>query len=302
MALDLSRRLRPHTLADARDDYENLKAAQPTLQDFRKRAGLTALDRSFLHHRLKAKTRRHLSFFEAYQDPALRKRLTELVVQYKKKPLQAYPTPDDLLRAQYDVFQLYYGSVNQFKPLVAKWVYQRYAPTHGIFDPSAGWGGRALAALSLGIPYTGIDANRHLAPAYRQIHQLEPTADLHMIFQPAETVDFHAFDYDLVFTSPPYFTIEEYEQMPDYPTKQDFIDRFLVPVMRAAWRHLRRRGHMVLNMPKEMADALQPHLPPLYETVKMPIANRHPSNAVQQQRLGKQDTERFEVLYVWRKP
>jgi hypothetical protein len=301
MALELARRLRPHTLDDARADYENLKAAHPTPTDFRKRTGLIALDRLFLHHRLKAKTRRHLSFFEAYQDPALRKRLTELVHQYKKKTLPAHPTKDELLRAQYDVFQLYYGSVNQFKPLVAKWVYEHYSPTHGILDPSAGWGGRALAALSLGIPYTGIDANANLAPAYRQLHRLDPTAPLTMIFQPAETVDFQAFDYDLVFTSPPYFTIEEYEHMPDYPTKQDFFDRFLLPVMLAAWRHLRRRGHMVLNMPKEMADALRPHLPPLHETVKMPLANRHPSNAVQQQRLGKQDTDRFEVLYVWRK-
>ena len=307
MAVALAHKLRDTSLADARASYEELISITPTKKDLLRRTGLSALDHFFLAHRLKTKTRRHLSFYDAMKNPKTRAHLSDLVVRYKKKPLSSYDSTH-LLKAQYDVFQLYYGTVNQFRPIVAKWVYLRYNPRHGILDVSAGWGGRALAALSLGIPYRGIDANRHLEPAYRQmIHALEPNASpsrIHLHFQPAESVDFSAFrdTYDLVFTSPPYFTVEEYEGMPTYSTKEDFLRDFFLPVTLAAWKNLRRRGYMALNMPKEMYDAVKGHLPPLYETLSMPLANRHPTNAARTQRLGKTNSgTRTEKIYVWRK-
>jgi hypothetical protein len=303
MATELARQLRDHTKEDAIHSYQELKEATPTQKDLARRTGLPALDFFFLPHRLKAKTRRHLSFYDAMRTPAIKKHLNELVVKYKKKPLTTYDSIH-LLKAQYDVFQLYYGTINQFRPIVAKWVYHHFQPRHGILDYSAGWGGRALAAMSLGIPYIGIDANTRLAPAYRQlIATLEPNAPVQLYFQPAETIDFSRFhhQYDLVFTSPPYFTIEEYEKMPSYPTKEAFLTRFFLPVTLAAWKGLRRRGHMALNMPEEMYEALTPHLPPLHQTMKMPLANRHPTNATKKQKLGHQDKERHELIYVWRK-
>jgi len=303
MAVELARQLRNATKEEAIEAYRALKDAEPTEKDLARRTGLPTLDYFFLAHRLKAKTRRHLSFYDAMKDPTVKAHLSELVVRYKKKPLSAY-NAQHLLKAQYDVFQLYYGTINQFRPIVAKWVYLHFQPKHGILDFSAGWGGRALAALSLGIPYIGIDANTRLAPAYRHmIAAVEPAATIQLLFQPAETVDFSRFEnrYDLIFTSPPYFTIEEYEKMPSYPTKEAFLTRFFLPVTLAAWRNLRRRGHMALNMPEEMYDALRPHLPPLHQTIKMPLANRHPTNAAKRQTLGQTNRGRHELIYVWRK-
>jgi len=301
MAVELAKQLRDHTKADAIQAYQDLKDAQPTEKDLARRTGLPALDLFFLPHRLKAKTRRHLSFYDAMRDPSIKSHLSDLVVKYKKKPLAAYDAVH-LLKAQYDVFQLYYGTINQFRPIVAKWLYLHFQPKHAVLDYSAGWGGRALAAMSLGIPYIGMDANTRLAPAYRQlIATLEPDADVQLLFQPAETVDFSRFHhtYDLVFTSPPYFTIEEYEKMPSYPTKDAFLSQFFIPVTLSAWKNLRRRGHMALNMPEEMYDAVRSHLPPLHQTIKMPLANRHPTNASKRQALGQTDTSRHELIYVW---
>lgn len=303
MAVELAQKLRGHTKADAIEAYHELKAVEPTQKDLARRTGLPALDLFFLPHRLRAKTRRHLSFYDAMNDPAIKKHLRQLVIRYKKKPLTSYD-PAHLLKAQYDVFQLYYGTINQFRPIVAKWLYLRLQPKHAILDFSAGWGGRALAAMSLGIPYIGIDANTRLAPAYRQmIASLEPDATIELYFQPAETLDFSRFynRYDLVFTSPPYFTIEEYEKMPTYRTKEAFLSEFFVPVTLSAWKGLRRRGHMALNMPEEMYEAVKSYLPPLYDTIKMPLANRHPTNAATRKRLGHTDKERHERIYVWRK-
>ena len=296
--MELAKRLRSITKQEAVASYQTLCAVGPE-ENMRSRAGLDALDYYFLGHRLKAKTKRHLSFYDAMRDPDLIEKLTELVVKYKKKPLGEY---DDtgLLKAQYQVFQLYYGTINQFRPVIAKWIYQRFSPRVGILDISAGWGGRALAAMSLGIPYIGVDANEKLKPAYERLQQLEPRAKVRMIFRPAEEVSFANMSYDLVFTSPPYFMLEEYEQMPAYGSKQGFIDRFLIPVVMKAWKHL-LPGYMALNMPEEMYEAVRPHLPKIKERLALPLSNRHPVNTAKGQTLGKEDKERHEWIYIWQK-
>jgi hypothetical protein len=297
--MELAKRVRGITKQEAVASYQALCAISPT-ENMRSRVGLDALDYFFLGHRLKAKTKRHLSFYDAMRDPDLVEKLTELVVKYKKKPLRDYDETG-LLKAQYQVFQLYYGTINQFRPVVAKWIYQRFTPRVGILDISAGWGGRALAAMSLGIPYVGVDANAKLKPAYERLLSLEPGAKVRMIFRPAEEVSFANLSYDLVFTSPPYFMLEEYEQMPAYGSKQGFIDRFLIPVVMKAWAHLLVGGHMALNMPEEMYEAVRPHLPKIKERLALPLSNRHPVNTAKGQTLGEEDKERHEWIYVWRR-
>jgi len=299
--MELAKRVRGITKQEAVASYQTLceTSVGPEGENMRSRAGLDALDYYFLGHRLKAKTKRHLSFYDAMRDPDLVEKLTELVVRYKKKPLSDYDETG-LLKAQYQVFQLYYGTINQFRPVVARWIYQRFLPRVGILDISAGWGGRALAAMSLGIPYIGIDANEKLKPAYERLLSLEPEAKVRMIFRPSEEVSFANMSYDLVFTSPPYFMLEEYEKMPAYGSKQGFIDRFLIPVVMKAWMHL-QPGYMVLNMPEEMYEAVRPHLPKIKERLALPLSNRHPVNTAKGQTLGEEDKERHEWIYVWKK-
>jgi 16S rRNA G966 N2-methylase RsmD len=297
--MELAKRVRGITKQEAVASYQTLceTSVGPKGENMRSRAGLDALDYYFLGHRLKAKTKRHLSFYDAMRDPDLVEKLTELVVRYKKKPLSDYDETG-LLKAQYQVFQLYYGTINQFRPVVARWIYQRFSPRVGILDISAGWGGRALAAMSMGIPYIGVDANTKLKPAYEHLKELEPGAKVRMIFRPSEEVSFENLSYDLVFTSPPYFMLEEYEKMPAYGSKQGFIDRFLIPVVKKAWAHL-LPGYMVLNMPEEMYEAVRPHLPKIKERLALPLSNRHPVNTAKGQRLGEEDKERHEWMYVW---
>ena len=225
--------------------------------------------------------------------------LTELVRRYKKVD-PASLSHRDLLKKQYDVFQLYYGTVNQFRPVVAKWIYCKLNPRVGILDFSAGWGGRCLAAMSMGIPYIGIDANANLESSYNaMVRAIDPSANVQLVFKPSETVDFSRYKYDLIFTSPPYFMLEKYEKMPEYKTKEDFLQRFFIPVVQSAWRSLRKGGHMALNMPKEMYEAIRPHLPRLYKTYELPLINRNPSSAALQKEL--KNAPRSELIYVWHK-
>jgi hypothetical protein len=303
MALELARRLRFATKDEVRASYEdlvNLPCEDPHLS----RVGAKVIDHFFLHHRLKAKTKAHLSFYDAIRDPKRRAHLSELVLRYRKKDPKSL-TPDGLLKLQYAVFQLYYGTINMFRPASAKWIYCQLNPQVGILDFSAGWGGRALAAMSMGIPYYGIDANTNMEPAYRNMVQfLDPNARVTMTFAPSESVDFSKYKYDLVFTSPPYFMLEEYEKMPAYKSKQGFLDIFFKPVVQNAWEHLLPGGNMALNMPEEMYDAVKHLLPPLHRTLLLPLKNRHASDAVHGHKLGKtnKDEDQHEYIYVWRKP
>lgn len=306
--MELAKRIRPVSSAEAQASFRQLVALDCRTDPGMQRAGLKTLDRFFFGHRLKAKTKHHISFTDAMADPALTAKLHELVKRYKKRTPASYTSPAALLRDMYSVFQLYYGTINQFRPATAKWAYCTLGARRGILDFSAGWGGRALAAAALGIPYYGFDTNTQLRGAYanmlEMVERVQPDVHIKMRFEPSETADFSAFRYDLVFTSPPYFMLEEYERMPVYGSKAAFLERFFFPVVAKAWRYLEPGGHMALNMPEEMYVALKDHgdLPPLTRTLKMPIYNRHPTNASKRQRFGKENTERYELIYVWRKP
>lgn len=299
--MDISNKLRYITENEAVKSYNDLKK-KPSLKTDFSRVGLIALDYFFLNHRIKAKTKKgNISFYEAIKNEKMIERLNILVERCKKKKINEY---DDvgLLKAQYQMFQLYYGSVNQFRPMIAKYVYTMLNPKIGILDFSSGWGGRLLGAMSMNIPYIGIDANTELENSYKKmIDTYSPTSDIQMIFKPSENVDFSKFKYDLIFTSPPYFMVEIYENMPLYKSKQDFLTTFFIPVVMSAWNNLTNGGNMALNIPKEMYDAIKSYLPKLNKTFMLPLANKHPKDSAIGNKLGEEDKERYELIYVWNK-
>lgn len=300
--MEVSKRLRPVTKEQAIQSFKDLSTLDCADIGKQSRVGLPCLDYFFLHHRIKAKTKRHVSFFDALKDKDILAYVNSKV-ESVKGVYRGDLTEDEYLRKQYDIFQLYYGTINQFRPTEAKRLYCTLAPKKGVLDFSAGWGGRCLGAMAYGVPYIGIDANVNMKPTYeRMIKTLEPVSDVTMAFQPSETVDFSTFTYDLVFTSPPYFTLEEYENMPEYGSKEGFLDKFFRPVVVNAWKHLDRSGHMALNMPKEMYDAVKGILPKVWKRIQMPISNRHPTNAVTGRAIGEKDSKaRSETIYVWKK-
>jgi len=94
--------------------------------------------------------------------------------------------------------------------------------------------------------------------------------------------------------------IEKYEKMPAYESKQAFLTDFFIPVVLRVWKSLQKNGHMALNMPKEMYEAVKGDLPRV-KKLPLPLSNRHPTNAARRGTLGKIDKERHEWIYVWHK-
>jgi hypothetical protein len=302
-ATDIAKRLKPITLERAKESYEELKAfkcgARPTLT----REGTKALEYWFLPFRIQAKTKKNISFMGALKSRKVKTYLLSKTRKIKKySQLTRKKTPDEVLRNMHGTFELYYGTINQFRPAVAKWLYCHLGTKVGILDFSSGWGARCLSAMSLGIPYYGFDANKKLETPYRKlVSTLDPDAKVVMKFQPSETADFKGLKYDLVFTSPPYFMLEKYEGMPKYEKEQGFLDDFFIPVVKKAWASLQSGGYLALNMPQSMYEPLKPCLPKLFKKVKMPLMDRHASDAAAGRGLEGGKTKSSEWIYIWKK-
>lgn len=148
-----------------------------------------------------------------------------------------------------------------------------------------------MACMSLGVPYTGVDTNTHLQESYKKLQEYDPSSPVTMIWKPAEQVDLLQYQYDMVFTSPPYWTTERYENMPHYSCKKEFLNMFLIPVIMKAWAGLLSGGTMALNMPRSFYDVVKDLLPPVLEILPLPKANRN----------VKQSSVAQEEIYVWRK-
>jgi hypothetical protein len=256
------------------------------------RVGLPTLDYFLLSQRLKVRTKRGISFWEAMNDSVKVKKLREIVKRWNRDKKGGKGTTET--SRLYYAFQLWYGTVNQFRPAFAKLLYCELGAKRGILDFSSGWGGRCLAAMSLGIPYYGFDANKELRGGYtKMIKSLgDKDTKVEMKWGPSENVDFKQYrgKYDLICTSPPYFTLEQYRGMPKYGSQQGFLDIFFKPVVKNVWKHLIRGGRMALNMPVEMYDAIKDELPKIEKTIQMPI----------QSRGGKQGGS-SELVYIWHK-
>jgi tRNA1(Val) A37 N6-methylase TrmN6 len=62
--------------------------------------------------------------------------------------------------------------------------------------------------------------------------------------------------FDLIFTSPPFFTKEVYEHMTDWKSIEDFTEEFLKPLFKKSFKHLESGGHMVLYIEDIGSDDL----------------------------------------------
>jgi hypothetical protein len=284
----LTDQLRPVSLVQAITDYAALRARSAETLPLLSPVGNKALNRFFFAARLATRTKRGISFPEALANPAISAELATKGAKYTAG------RDVSLVYAQFDAFRLNYGTVEQFRPCAAIGVYQRYKPSC-VLDFSCGWGGRLLAAMALNINYIGIDSNTDLEPCYKAMMETYAhTNAVTLRFEPAETIDFAGFIYDMVFTSPPYYMLEKYAHMPSYESRAAFVARFLKPVVTAAWKGLAPSGYMVLNMPREIMEAVAPLLPAMLEVLPYGKRARH-----QNTRGGEASTQ--EEMYVWQK-
>lgn len=186
------------------------------------------------------------------------------------------------------ICKLWFGCVGQFRPDVAVYFYKKYGAT-SVMDPFAGWGDRCIAAISQGIKYTGIDSNTSLKVPYKNMIDHFGSNNVEIIYNNSENIDPQNYEYDMIFTSPPYFSIEKYEGMKQY-SKEEFISAFEL-IISNFWKYLPSGKWMILNMPQEMADITNRAVGNYTLIEKMPISNRN----------YKDTSKKFENIYLYKK-
>jgi DNA modification methylase len=69
-------------------------------------------------------------------------------------------------------------------------------------------------------------------------------------------VDYSKIDYDMVFTSPPYYDLEIYgdSRKSIYDTKEKWDNEFYRPLFETTYRHLAKDGHYCLNIPNDIFE------------------------------------------------
>lgn len=156
-------------------------------------------------------------------------------------------------------------SVSNFRPSVAKWVYKTFANSNSnVLDPCSGYGGRAFGAIASNVrQYIGVDPNtvslsgtkllsEHLVITPRL--RTEGHSPTFMVFSnnPFEDTRF-LYNFDLVFTSPPYFDKEKYssdstQSYIRYNTYEKWVRGFLEPLISLSFVYLNSGGYLVLNV------------------------------------------------------
>ena len=126
-------------------------------------------------------------------------------------------------------------SISIFDPVLCELVYKWFsAEGEHILDPFAGGSVRGIVASILGRKYTGIDLSQKQVIAnqeqYRQVRNLyADMADATWITSDSE----YALDsieegtFDMLFTCPPYYNLEQYTKDPRDLSRQDTYEGFL---------------------------------------------------------------------------
>lgn len=187
----------------------------------------------------------------------------------------------------------YVSNPVNFPAMTAKFLYEKYTDhlvkqdrQINIYDPSSGWGGRLLGALSVRdnrhIHYVGTDPNpenvfvdgktkyEHIVEffntkTYRGTGMFSSRNTAHIFTDGSEEIhknpDFHQYTgkMDVVFTSPPYFNRELYstdanQSCVKFTEYESWRDGFLIPTLKTAIESLRPGGYLLWNI----ADVLTP--------------------------------------------
>jgi DNA modification methylase len=253
----------------------------------RSKLGCDFLDYYFFSHRLETIGNKGIHFFE----------FLENIEYYKSKnyiqTLLAFCDKNNRyvgneIKKYYYIYGLCFGRCNAFKITNALEMYQKYKPTH-ILDPFCGFGGRLVAAMLLGVDYTGIDLNTDLKNGYDKLlhdFQDKTSSKISLLYQDSKDVNYSFFKYDMVFTSPPYENIEIYKNG-EKKTNEEW-NLFYKTVFQNTWNNLSPGGIYAININVAIYEkSLVTLLGECHEKIELKKSTRN--------------TKYKEYIYIWKK-
>lgn len=290
----LATKIRQYSREEIELDFSKLVeiGCKAKTQSNKKLTGNRVVDAFTFVERLNTIGSKGISFYDFWQTrksysrkPYVKKYLEFANKQHRQKPEKVW----------YNLYRFYFTSTNCFRPLVAMEYYCMFSPKC-VLDMTAGWGGRLVGACALNVPkYIGIDNNPALKEPYRQmIEFLKPhtKTEMNIRIEDALQVDYSTLDYDMVFTSPPYYDLEIYgdDRASLHDTKDKWDSEFYRPLFEKTFLHLKKGGHYCLNIPVE-----------IYERVCLPLWGK-PDKKIplkKSDRRAMSSKKYTEYVYVW---
>lgn len=140
-------------------------------------------------------------------------------------------------------------------------VFIRMFKAKKILDFSSGWGDRLFATMTYDDKikhYYGIDPNKSLQTGYKNMIKTFIPKSSHQKYNiicgcAEDTIQHLDEEFDMIFTSPPYFDLEKYsddsnQSIKKYPKFEDWYTKFLLNSMIQAFDKLIDHGIMAINI------------------------------------------------------
>jgi 16S rRNA G966 N2-methylase RsmD len=276
-------------------EMDKLIQIAPNIESFinltpRSLIGNNIVDYFTFTQRLKTKGKYDINFYEfiVNLDEFKKKKFIQNMLTYYRDVKNKNNTKSEYTVLK-EVYNICISAINIIRPLVYMEIYSKYKPKC-VLDFCAGWGGAAVAAAALKLDkYIGIEINHNLKEPYGKLVTYlgakSPTT-IEMIFEDALKIDYNNLVYDFVFTSPPYYFIQKYENNPKYASKKEMDELFYVPIFTNTYNGLQKGGHYIINVCKEVYDNV---------LVKL-FGDAH---EIYPYKKSKRQNDYNEIVYVW---
>jgi 16S rRNA G966 N2-methylase RsmD len=293
---EIAKSIKPITKEQIREEFYALKkiGEKADTMSERCRTGNNVVDFFTFAQRLETRGKYDVNYFSFIEnlDSFSQKKFIQTMLTYYETTKNKNNTKNKYVVWK-EVYNICISAINIIRPLVYMEIYTKYNPTC-ILDFCAGWGGAVVAAAALNVPnYVGIEINQDLKEPYKNLidflQEQGTTTDIDVRFQDAVNVDYSLIDYDLVFTSPPYYFIQKYKNNREYKGgKKEMDELFYKPVFSKTYYHLKKGGYYVLNINREV-----------YERVCIELFGE--AVDVYSYKKSKRQNKYEERVYVWKK-
>jgi hypothetical protein len=174
---------------------------------------------------------------------------------YWQKNMTEIKSKNDDIHKMRDYIYTHTKLCNNFRISLALTILHLFKPKKWL-DISAGWGDRLLAAMFSDLDlYYSTDPNLDLHPCYKKMIDTFASDKSKFIIDNKgfETDEFIIpyNDFDIVFSSPPFFTLEKYstyenDSITKYNNEKDWTESFLLKSIYKAVNHLKIGGYLLL--------------------------------------------------------
>jgi 16S rRNA G966 N2-methylase RsmD len=256
----------------------------------RSRIGNNIVDYFTFLQRLETKGKYDITFFEFVEkiDEFKKKKFIQNMLLYYKNVKNKNNTKNEYIVLK-EVYNICISAINIMRPLNCMEIYTKYNAKR-VLNFCAGWGGSTVAAAALNLDaFYGIEINTELLKPYDNMVsylKTKSTTNMEIFICDAVNFNYSTINYDTVFSSPPYYFIEKYDNNNLYTSKTEMDEKFYKPLFTKTYNGLKNGGHYIINICKE-----------IYEKVLKEILGE--ANDFFPLKKSKRQNDYTEFVYVW---